>query len=212
MSAHEGVRVLRTVAVAAALVISVPAAGEAQRPGWLGFRGNLGTEIPRGDPDEVFQGNIRGEFSVLFAPRGMYPLHFGVGFGWVSYPIEPGFPSDEQWNHVGLHLLLALTFKEWIRLPLYVEARLIERRLRPIETRYFEISSEQPIKDTPFTQYWGMSGEGLIGVELPLGASVAMDLSGRIGGFAPRVENDPDLVPIRHGWTFGTQLGLIWFP
>ena len=54
----------------------------AQMP--IGFRGALGVEAMRGNPDSVFQGDIRAEFSVLYRWRHVYT---GLGLSWVSFPV-----------------------------------------------------------------------------------------------------------------------------
>lgn len=189
--------------------------GEAQRDYVLGFRGNLGSEVPRGEPAELFQGNVRGEFSVLFAPQRIWPVYFGLGGAWVSYPIQPGWAEEDQWNHVGLHFLLGLSGKDALDLPLYGEVRLINRRLRPIHRRFWDIDSDDPIKERPYVERSGWAGEALLGLELPMSRSVAFDMGVRITDFTPEPAGflGPEgLKSIRDGWSYGFQLGLQWWP
>ena len=106
------------------VALVTPRGLEAQRPHFIAFRGDMGMEVPHGDPDRLFQGNIRGEFSVLATPSWLYPVHLGAGFSWVSFPMEPDYPQ-EQWNYVGSHFALGATFQRWLPIPLYLEVRVL---------------------------------------------------------------------------------------
>jgi hypothetical protein len=190
--------------------------GEAQKwPHFIAFRGDMGMETPRGDPDTYFQGNIRGEFSVLGTPSWLYPAHFGFGFSWISFPMEPGYPQ-EQWNYVGSHFALGLTLREWLDLPVYIEGRVIERRLRPMEERDRprEHPDALPIDtSTPFPEYQGLGLEGVAGIAFPFGRRTYFDAAARFALFEPRNLYLEEIgETLGEGWTFGLQIGLVWFP
>lgn len=200
----------------------------AQQPHWLGFRGDMGAEAPHGNAGELFQGNIRGEFSLLFQPRPFPPFYFGFGMSWTAFPLEEPFlalcddlttpetESCEPWNLVGLQLFLGAYFVKWLGVPLYAEARLIERRFRPTEYQYWPIDANQYRRATPYPEYTGWGGEGAVGLQLPLAPSTRVDLAARLGQFRPGTvvfETPFDRLPAMNGgWTLGLQLGLVWFP
>ena len=209
----------------------------AQQPHWLGFRGDLGAEVPNGDAADLFQGNVRGEFSLLFQPRPFLPFYFGFGFGWTTFHLEPPYTDVcidattqnlercEPWNSVGAHLFVGAYLGRWLTLPLYLEARLIERRLRPMDYRSFDVNADDYIEDLPHPECTGVGVEGLIGLQLPLTRrATRVDVGARIGQFRPvNVVFDSvcgsildatfsNLPPIHGGWTLGIQVGLVWFP
>jgi len=200
----------------------------AQQPHWLGFRGDMGAEVPRGNAAELFQGNIRGEFSLLFQPRPFPPFYFGFGMSWTTFHIESAYlhsceydtvpaPTEcEPWNSVGLQFFVGAYLQKLVQLPLFLEARLIERRLRPADYQYWPINANQYVRKTPYPEHRGMGLEGAAGFQLPLTASTRMDLAARIGQFKPAgvVFQNPfaRLPALTGGWTVGLQLGLVWFP
>ncbi len=207
---------LRVAAVTLLLATTLaPSYAGAQRPHWIAFKGDLGAEIPRGDAARLFQGNIRGEFSILGTPAWSYPVHVGFGFSWVSFPVEPDYPQ-EQWNYVGPHLIIGITLRDWIALPLYVEGRVLHRKIRPIWERNWEIDADNYNKNRPYGQEGGFAGEGVLGLDLRMGPSVFMDFSFRLSEFAtegiwlPSAEMNDEY--LGDSWTFGLQLGLLWFP
>lgn len=218
---REGPRIAALALVVVPLLFAAPGTLVAQRP--FGFRADLGVEVPKGEPDEVFQGNVRGELSVLWFPPTLASrlgaVHLGGGFSWVSFPIEndPGL-KDEHWNYVGFHGLLgAAVDTAVVAVPLYAEARLIERRIRPIEHRAWDITSEDYIRYKPFTQYhcWGL--EALLGVKVPLrrGARTYFDIAGRASWLLWKDELNlatHGLIDMERGWTMGMQIGLLWTP
>jgi hypothetical protein len=212
----------------------------AQQPHWLGFRGDLGAEVPLWDAGKVFQGNIRGEFSLLFQPSFMQPFYFGAGLGWVTYHLEEPYvrPCDprsevptlvllsasdslscESWNSVGVHLLVGIYLDQWVNAPVYAELRGIERRLRPMDTAYWDINSDDYIKQTPYLEYSGFGLEGVVGVRKSFNEpenKTLLDVALRFGQFKPdgvqftgEFEHLPD---VGRGWVMGLQLGVVWFP
>lgn len=200
--------------LATALLLPHPAAAQRPRPHWLAFRADLGTELPRGDADRLFQGNPRAEFSLLLMPERMYPFHAGLGVSWVSFPVEPEY-SQEPWNYVGPHLGVGVTFRDRIPVPLYLEGRLIARRLRPAEEQLWRIDSNDYREELPYPQVGGIGLEGVVGLELPLSGKIFADVSGRVAQFPPRRKalSSARLEEVVQGaWTLGLQAGIVWFP
>jgi hypothetical protein len=172
-------------------------------------------EVPQGEPDSIFQGNIRGEFSVLYQLSDL--LHLGGGFSWVSFPIDNDKElKEEHWNFVGFHGILGVTFDSaWVGLPLYVEGRVIERRIRPIEHRNWPIQSDNYIRYKPFPQYscWGV--EGVLGFKLRFTPSTRFDFGARVSALLGGDEltlSQHQLRDVDRGWTVGAQAGLVWTP
>jgi len=210
-----------------------PSPLEAQQPYWIGFRGDLGAEVPNGSAGSLFQGNIRGEFSLLFQPGPFPPFYLGVGAGWVTYHLESAFQrmcdtplqeedpleiSCEPWNYIGFHLILGAYLDRWLPLPAYVEGRVVGRRLRPMERRFWAINSDDYIKDRPYPEYDGFGVEAAAGLRKSLTTSgkTYFDLSARIGQFIPGDVEFDDLFAhlprVKGGWILGLQIGLVWFP
>ena len=219
MSATRGTLVRRVV-LAVLLTASVPTGVAAQKDTlhWLAFRGALGAEAPHGDASRVFQGNIRGEFSILAMPKTIggcpfYPGYFGFGFGWVSYPVQPGY-GDEEWNYVGPHFIAGLSFREWSELPFYIELRVDSRRLRPQRQQDFEIHSDHYRKERPYPEYRAAAAEGVVGVDIKLKTKVYLSVSGHLGTFGVKgeINSDQMTATLKGSWVAGMQAGVLWFP
>jgi hypothetical protein len=196
------------IALAAFLMLSSPA--RAQAP--IGFRSDLGVEALRGDPDSVFQGAVRGEFSFLYHWRR---VHAGVGLSWVSFPVRQDKELDEEhWNFVGAHGLIGLSFPSWT-LPLYAEARFIERRYRPVLSRYWDINSDSYKEERPFPQFLAYGVEGVAGLTLPFTDRTTVDVSGRASRLLWKDDMylaGSGLIDMKRGWFLGLQAGLEWKP
>jgi hypothetical protein len=215
-----------TLAIALSGVFAGADAAAGQRPNFVGFRGDMGIEVPHGDPGEVFLGNVRGEFSILVTPRWLHPVYVGVGQGWVAFPVHPDYgvarwpatapdtDTGEWWNLVGAYLLAGITLDSLIHFPLYAEGRYVFNRLRQLSSDEWEGRPE--VGRLKYTNYKGCGLSGVIGIELPLAQRTWVDSSLRLSQFSPRVDlSDPEdfgLIDIRDGWMLGIQLGLVWFP
>lgn len=230
MSIRPWFRSALTTTVAGLLICTGAAAAEAQeaadavaarspetvppRAHWLGFRFDLGLEFPQGKANDVFQGSTRGEFSVLISPHCVYPVYFGFGLGLTSYATEPNINEDDLWNHFSFHAAVGYTFRNKIKFPLYLEARAVQRRLRPLDRRYWaSLQGDDPPQERPYDQWDGAAIEGLAGVELDPFDRLSVDVAARVGTFAPSSAFLQDGTPLElGGWMFGLQAGLMWYP
>lgn len=223
MSAPRATEARRAV-LAALLAAVLPTAVAAQRSHWLAFRGAMGEEAPHGDASRIFDGNIRGEFSVLATPDRigscpLYPAYLGFGFAWVSFPVEPGYGDGSQeydeWNYVGPHLIGGLTFEKWMKLPLYLELRLERRRLRPQRQQDFEIHSDHYRKERPYPEFSAFAMEGVVGLDIGLKKpKIYLDVSGRVGQFGVKgqIASSQLIDTLKSSWVAGLQVGVLWFP
>ena len=92
----------------------------------------------------------------------------------------------------------------------YAEARVVFRRLRPEDDRFFGSGEEELLRDFSTT---GTGLEGVVGTEVILGPRVSLDFSGALSSFSL----DPDLSEeglgaIDSGSTWRLHAGVSWFP
>lgn len=108
---------------------------------------------------------------------------------------------------------MGITLKDWLPIPLYLEGRLNERRLRPMEERDRPREADPVDRSTPFPEYRGLGLDGLVGLEFSMGSGTYFDAAARFADFKPQHVFLEELgQSVGDGWTFGLQLGLVWFP
>jgi hypothetical protein len=85
-----------------------------------------------------------------------------------------------------------------------------------MKKRNFERDSDDPNKlDPVYYEVTGWALEGVVGLDLPMGGGVYLDLAGRVADFAPEpalLDTEDITETISDGWSLGLHLGLTWFP
>lgn len=187
------------LAAVVALVLSVAPASAQEG---FGFRFGLGWQNPGGDLGEVLDGAVDGEFSLLI------PFHFlriGGGVNWSSLPMDA---ADASWSQIRYHGLIAVPYRVTDRLRPYVEGRYTYRTFRPEDGRFYG-AERQELRD--FTPSGG-GFEGTLGLEVAVGRSTYLDLSGSVGQFTLSPDlSEEGLGPIDSGTSWRFQAGIAWF-
>jgi len=185
-------------------LLSLLLANDASAQQGLGFRFSGGYQDAGGDYGDVLDGHVDAEFSVLY---GLKSIRLGGGFNWVSFGMDE--VPDETWSQVKAHALIAKPFSLGSNLRAYVEGRLTYRRLRPEGDRYHG-GEEVVLGDFVAA---GTGGEAVVGFEVPLGSTAALDLSAAFGRFSTDTDlSSQGFGPIDSGNTWRLHVGVIWFP
>jgi hypothetical protein len=170
----------------------------------LGFRFLFGWQETGGDLGARLGGAADAEFSLL-VPAG--PLRLGGGANWASIGVAD---EERSWSQIRLHALAGYSLVSigWIR-P-YVEARYTFHRLRPEDDRFYGSEEEELLRDFNAT---GHGWEAVGGVELPLGSTLRLNLSGGWAHFSLDRDLSPEgFGPIDSGRTWRASAGMVWFP
>jgi len=191
---------LALVPLAAALAGALPASAQLDP---LALRFGFGSQQMGGDLGDVLDGAVDAEFS-LMVPVGR--LRVGGGANWASLKMVD---QEASWNKIRFHALVGFPLRLTERFRPYAEARYTFQRLRPEDDRFFG-GEERLLRDFVTS---GSGFEGVLGTEVTINHSVAVDLSGALGTLSLSPDlSEEGLGPVDSGSTWRLHAGVAWFP